>query len=347
MTDRGPTVGKRLTFLRPGWLSKIAWAVLDIYAAGALGFLAARVVVHESWTVIAMLNNVVEWLLLPSLVFAPFAYWRKHWRRSAAYGLVAIIYLFSFGELFLPAVKLQAGCPADQPDCATRLRVMQVNFENDHFDPAIALPIMRNSGADVIAAEEFSAGPAADVKQGLSDVYPYQVQFGDYIPGIGLLSKYPIISAELLVFSPDQFLPHLLATLDVNGVPLVVIVGHPPPPRVDRVGIFPIYEPYGSYDIRELVRLAKSGPPTLLVGDFNITDQADDYHVIRDSGLRDAFREAGWGFGSTWPVGFAVPPLVRIDYIWMTKEFEASAAWAGEANTSDHFPLFADLIWRH
>ena len=328
-------------------LAGVAWAVMDLYAVGVIGFLLVRLVVRESWWLIAMLDNALQWALLPSFAFTAVAVWRKRMRRFVLYGSVALVFVFTYIELFLPRLPVQTACPADNPTCVTHLRVMQVNLFNNQFEADKMIPVLRNSGADIIAAEEFSAGPAAIIKQELSDVYPYQVQFGDYIPGIGLLSKYPITSAETLIFSENQFLPHILATLDVDGYPLRVIVAHPPPPRVDREGIFPVYQPYGSYDIKRLMELIDPDVPTLMPGDFNITDQSDDYRVIHDAGLRDAFREAGWGFGVTWPVGFAIPPLVRIDYIWMTQHFEASAAWVGEKNASDHFPVYADLVWRH
>lgn len=93
--------------------------------------------------------------------------------------------------------------------------------------------------------------------------------------------------------------------------------------------------------------MAAAGGPTILLGDFNLTDQNDSYALLRDAGLTDAFRTAGWGFGATWPVRkLGMPfPLVRIDYIWYSERIHCTQAWLGPDLGSDHLPLLADLTW--
>ncbi|MCZ2094787.1 MAG: hypothetical protein LC121_00665 [Anaerolineae bacterium] len=65
--------------------------------------------------------------------------------------------------------------------------------------------------------------------------------------------------------------------------------------------------------------------------------------------MRDSFREAGYGLGTSWPAAQAfgipplIPPLVRIDYIWHSDEFRTLAAAQGPYLGSDHLPLYATL----
>ncbi|NJO84853.1 MAG: hypothetical protein HC828_20205, partial [Blastochloris sp.] len=40
--------------------------------------------------------------------------------------------------------------------------------------------------------------------------------------------------------------------------------------------------------------------PLVVMGDFNMSDREPGYKLLTGS-LRDAFREAGWGFGFTFP----------------------------------------------
>jgi len=335
----GPTLRIRLV--------RLAWAACDLMVAGILSFLLARLVVGETWPVVPLLDNVLDWLLLLAVPFTALAVWRREWRRVIPAGVLVIVFIALYGELFLPSWGAPTACPTEQPGCATALRVMQFNFYNDNIDVSRLIPLLRGSGADVIAIEEFSVRPTAAVKQQLSDVYPYQVQFGDGIPGIGLISKYPIISATIVKLDEKSFLSHLLVTLDVNGIPLRVIVAHPVPPTVAWPRGVPQYSIRNSDDIHALAKLASSGEPTLLIGDFNLVDQSDDYRALRAAGLHDAFREAGWGLGVTWPLRSYLPPLMRIDYVWTTPEFTATSTWVGGDAGSDHLPVLADLVWKH
>jgi len=65
----------------------------------------------------------------------------------------------------------------------------------------------------------------------------------------------------------------------------------------------------------------------------------------------DSFREAGWGLGHTFPAAggryWALPYpslLVRIDYVFHSRDWKAEAAWVGEWDgQSDHRPVIASL----
>jgi endonuclease/exonuclease/phosphatase family metal-dependent hydrolase len=61
--------------------------------------------------------------------------------------------------------------------------------------------------------------------------------------------------------------------------------------------------------------------------------------------LNEAFGARGWGYGFTHPVDPF--PLVRIDYIWYSRDFAALDAevWP-DAGTSDHHPVWARLALR-
>ena len=82
------------------------------------------------------------------------------------------------------------------------------------------------------------------------------------------------------------------------------------------------------------------------MGDFNQTDQNNNYKILVDADLKDAFREAGWGFGGTWPASGLgmIRNLIRIDFIWHTDHFQAIRAWVGDGAGSDHSSLFAELV---
>lgn len=80
--------------------------------------------------------------------------------------------------------------------------------------------------------------------------------------------------------------------------------------------------------------------PMIICGDFNDTPVSYTYHILA-SGMNDAFRESGSGFGKT----FINPlPIPRIDYIlhsdvlrsWEFKTIETSGM-------SDHYPIVCKI----
>ncbi len=82
--------------------------------------------------------------------------------------------------------------------------------------------------------------------------------------------------------------------------------------------------------------------PFLVCGDLNSTPRSWVYaHLAR--GLRDAFQEAGTGWGGTFPARF---PAVRIDYVLASPDWEVRRAHVDADLFSDHRPVIAELALR-
>lgn len=89
--------------------------------------------------------------------------------------------------------------------------------------------------------------------------------------------------------------------------------------------------------------IADSPHPVLLCGDFNDTPTSYAYRKFANL-LDDSFVAAGTGFGTTIPRFSRNHLPLRIDHVFYPKEFKA-INWAKiEANLSDHYPVFADLL---
>ena len=90
--------------------------------------------------------------------------------------------------------------------------------------------------------------------------------------------------------------------------------------------------------------------PSIILGDFNTTDQSEDYHKITAI-FHDSVREVGLGLGQTFPDSTSwrnlqfIPPFIRIDYVFYSSELQAvsAGAWHQSAG-SDHRPTVASLI---
>ncbi len=79
--------------------------------------------------------------------------------------------------------------------------------------------------------------------------------------------------------------------------------------------------------------------PVVLAGDFNTPPAGLIYDRLTRR-YRDAFAEAGWGWGYTYPARL---PLLRIDYVFHSPHWRTRTAEVGSREGSDHRPLFAEL----
>jgi len=80
--------------------------------------------------------------------------------------------------------------------------------------------------------------------------------------------------------------------------------------------------------------------PFWIVGDFNDPPQSYTYHTM-SAGMDDAFREAGFGFSSTYVGRF---PNFRIDYILSPKVGWGTCAYrVPQVNWVDHRPVYAEF----
>lgn len=75
--------------------------------------------------------------------------------------------------------------------------------------------------------------------------------------------------------------------------------------------------------------------PVLLCGDFNDTPSSFAYSILSDD-LKDAFKESGSGFGTTYAGPF---PSFRIDYIFHDKRLRTHNFQTHKEDLSDHYAI--------
>ena len=170
--------------------------------------------------------------------------------------------------------------------------VMTINVGNGLAPDQRVLEALRDSDADIIGIEELNRRQALIVEEGLNDLYPYAAFFGDSYEGRGLLSRYRIVSAELVHLIPDR--PDVLAVVDIGTVLLTVIVGHPRPQQILRGRVK--FQTASLRQILQLGRLAQQEPPAVLLGRFQHESPASRLRAIREVGPDRCF--CGWRI---WP----------------------------------------------
>ncbi len=316
----------------------LALAAVNLYLALIPLYLVLKVIVGDRFWPVSVAGYVLHWLLLPSFILLPLFIWKKRWLRAVILGGNVITFMWLFGALFLPNPSA--------PINSHSIVVMTYNAPWHVVSLEDFSNVLRSSEADIIALQELSFDQAALIEDQFSDLYPYQALHGDHGPsGMGILSKYPIVNEELFNLQSDN-VTHLRVTLfiDIPGkkpVNIEIINTHLPPPNLKK-GV----DNRVSQEIIMLVEKLPDGKAGILLGDFNQADQNDNYKILANAGLKDAFREAGWGFGGTWPgsgLGF-IKNLIRIDFIWHTDHFQAVRSWVGAGAGSDHSSLFTELV---
>ncbi len=233
--------------------------------------------------------------------------------------------------------------------------VMTCNTGNGRAKPERLVQVLHASGADVIGMQEVSHKQADAFASRLSAKYPYQALFPDGFAGKAVLSRYPLVDVEQLHLSTSR--PDLLVRLKIGESQPVLIVAHPPPPRLSWNGIRFDWQTW--QQIQTLAHLARETNPAILLGDFNLADWWGEYAYLRASGLQDAYAAAGRKSGYTLPTRIGpwrrlqrvnrmlswlpLIPLLRVDYIWHTGELNSLDSWVGEDTGSDHLPVLARL----
>lgn len=316
------------------------WATLTMYALFMVGYLVLHTLTGTRWWPVALLANFAHWLLLPFLILLPMALWVRRWPLTLLSVLGILGFLWHYGPLFMPKASSAHAANDAQP-----LTAMTYNIQNYRVPPDKLIALIDDVDADIVSVIELSRRQATALE---TTTYPYKVLYGRGSSGLGLLSRYPILEHELL-YLDSQRRPHMRAVLDVNGRSLTVILAHPPSPRLRNFQYRP--HPDAASEIAALAELAVREQPAILLGDLNISDQSDAYQAVMAAGLRDSFREVGWGFGATWPTPrlfsrIPLPAFVRIDYIFHTPELQATSARVEHtADASDHLPVVVDLLW--
>jgi endonuclease/exonuclease/phosphatase family metal-dependent hydrolase len=238
-------------------------------------------------------------------------------------------------------VREEMSCRPRGAAAAIQFVVMTHNAGNGLAAPDRLVGVLRDSAADIIGLQELTVPQAEAIERDLTGLYPFRAIYAGGIPGKGLLSAYPLSGVEQLALYPGR--PDLQAVLHTDNGTLTVIVAHPPP-RNYRKG-FPVDQATVE-QIAALIRLAASGEPTILMGDFNATSRSATYARLVTAGLVDAYRATSRRRGPTLPARWArlpLKPMVRVDYIWHTAHFEAMESWIGMDTGSDHVPVLARL----
>ncbi len=182
--------------------------------------------------------------------------------------------------------------------------------------------------------------------------------------GIATFSKYPIINKQILKFE-NTTNSTIVTDIRIKGKTIRVFNNHLESIRLNKQDIDLIGKMRSvdglDNEKENIIAVAKkmvnafkrraiqadvikkqienSSFPVIVCGDFNDTPVSYVYHSMRGN-LKDAFVEAGKGFGGTYNGRL---PSFRIDYILFDPSFKAYNYTRDKVELSDHYPVITTL----
>lgn len=326
------------------------------YAVALAIYLLLRLVVGDGVWWLGLLNNFAPYFfvpLMPLLVLVLVT--RSGVRVGLALAVLLVIGGVWFGGRFMPKARVQAA--------GDTLKIISFNVwgDNPHLDDVQAW--LREQNADIVLMQEIPPTWSGDGVPELLDLYPHQASQSAELRywGQAAISRYPLESVEDFDLEGDGTGSHQRLVINVDGQQIAVYNVHFEMPVREGARFYVPIDHHAvdlalRYDDtrrngqinRLLPLLDAEALPYLVVGDFNMSDDAVIYSVFAER-MGDSFHEAGTGLGASWPVASVaglpsfVPLLLRIDYVWHSEEFRTVSAQLGDPLGSDHLPLVVEL----
>ncbi len=227
-----------------------------------------------------------------------------------------------------------------------QLRVATYNILGGKLGLDEVIAALQSFDADMIALQEVDSrtrrSGRVDQPKVIAKALGMEVAFADHRPsgggkiGVVLLSRHPLANVERVAL-PGATLAAVQGDVAIAGHSMRTLVVHlhptdPRDPPARRKGM-------DAARLREadavLVRATDGRRPTIVMGDFNAFSNGPEYAAFSDH-----FDDACPNGSATWPASL---PIVRIDYVWISRELETVGCPSFTPTASDHRPVVADL----
>ncbi len=323
-----PTIGGRSAhgpvarfFLFFGWSSVLVVVVVLALRSQALGspLLIAVVGLTPFFAAPLAVAAVSSWLSRSAIL-------------RVATAATAAAFLFTTSP-----IDAIVGCGAESADDAITVYTANVLFYNDRPGDVGAAIVAQ--GADVVVMQETEDWFMSRLREDdrLAD---YRFRSDDQPgagPGTVIWSRWPFADFEV-----DRLLVSDIVSATIAGPSgsFTVTGLHTLAPV--RPGRVPIW----SGQLQQLGRI-ETPTPRIMAGDFNATTDHRQFRDLLQSGWTDVHEPKGCGLDNTWPAGGDSPiPLMRLDHILVSDDFEVLDVRIGEPAGSDHRPVIASIRLR-
>ena len=311
--------------IAPVWLSELSrfipfyWILPALILAVACAFILSPV-----WPVLAVGNLILfAWITMDF-----------HWRLTEPLMEKGVrLRVLTYNIKALAAERRQGG-------------IDRINQEVQSYAP------------DIVALQDAQKWLVIGDEQGPASVRPI---FGlPYVYGVDqfvLASRYPLEGCTAGKLEPNTTAVQFLqCTAKLGSQEVMLVTTHLVSPRHSLVAtkteLWDGLEQWQSNIAERLYQsttllslLAKHRTPVLLMGDFNAPEQSPVIANLQLLGLKDAFAQAGRGWGFTH--GHALSrglDVFRIDHVLVSPSIRVARAFVGTGSASEHNAVVADLL---
>jgi vancomycin resistance protein VanJ len=329
---------------KPGCFRYAVLGITLLYATVVTTWIIAYRIVGDGFWVLAMINAFAVYLFAPLPLVAILGMLARHRAAWIVIAGITLLFFSLFGDTLLPPfpiVRAESG--------STYLRVMTYNVLFTSADGTPIANSITSADADIVAFQEFTPHLAQQLDQKVGADYAYRTPLPAGCPaGVVIWSRYPL---QVESVDRDVMCRVSSAIIDLDGTKVRVVGIHGWPYRgLDRESVEHSFKWRREQIEWVLDRTQDQPEPLIIMGDLNATPTHQVYHLL-SAHLSDAFREAGWGLGHTYPASGEslwgirqFRRLVRIDHIFHSEQWRAEAAWVGDWDgSSDHLPVIAQL----
>ena len=303
----------------------------------------------KKFAFLSVLSLAVPFLILVNILFV--LYWLLKTKKQLM--LSVVILALGYGHVF----SLYKFSSSKRVDDLQNLSVMNYNvrlfnafdwIDNPNLKQDVS-SFIHEKQPDILCMQEYR--PDSDID--LSGYQKYEVLSGQKIKnGQAIFTKYPIINSGSIKFpktSNNAIFADILRGKDTIRIYNV---------HLQSSGIDPTVEKLTQEDSENLFKRVSSTfkmqqsqaelflehkslcPYQMIIcGDFNNTAYSYVYKEIKGD-LRDAFVQAGNGFGRTYDFKFFP---VRIDFVLVDDAFEINGFKTFDVKFSDHYPVMAKV----
>ncbi len=315
----------------------------------------------KSFPNLSLLSLGVSPLIVLNFAFA--FYWLLRKKRKMFLSITVLVLTYFF---FNPFVKFSSEGNTEDFENSVKLMSYNVHLFNayeknsDKNVSEIFSDLLQQEDPDIVCIQEYYRDNAP-----VFENYPYQyVHFKkttnkkgvtkENTLGHAILSKFPIVNTGAfdfiktynnsiytdVVIRNDTIRVYNLHLKSMSILPSVSFLqdGDKDKLRQRMANAFMAQQE----QVEAILEHKKLSPfPVLISGDFNNTPFSYIYRKVQGD-MKDAFLESGNGLGTTYL--FDSYPM-RIDYIFVSEEFEVLKFKTVKKTFSDHYPVSATLGW--
>ena len=326
------------------WARRIASAFVFAYTALLVGWVIAHKLIGDGFWLLALINSFAVYLFAPLPLVALVTILVRRRELWGALLIVVSLFVALFGSALLPP------SPVVQADAeAPSLTVMTYNVLVSTPDATPIADNILDANADVVAFQELTPWLARQLEQEIGTLYPHRTPVHTACRAdVAVWSRYPL---QVEPADLDVTCRVRSVVIDFEGHAVRVINIHAWSfTGLDRTSIERSFR-WRKEQIDLVLDTIDGRPePLVLLGDLNSTPTHEVYRLLA-ANLTDAYREAGWGLGHTFPAtgsrfrGIPYPDrLVRIDHIFHSAQWRTEDAWvSGWDGFSDHRAVVARL----